>query len=206
VVVYDGSVLDPSDLPETEDGFADPAWEGKVALAPSNGSFLAFVAAKILIDGEDATRAWLEGMEANQSPTFPNNSSIVTAVNDGQVPTGLVNHYYLLRALAENPDLPGVNFFFPTPTAGSLVMPAGAGILASSDSSDEAERFIAFLVDEEAQTYFADETFEYPLVAGVAANPQLPPLDSLSTPDLDLSLLATTLDLATDLVAGAGLL
>ena len=175
-------------------------------LAPSNGSFLAFVAAKILIDGEDATRAWLEGMEANQSPTFPNNSSIVTAVNDGQVPTGLVNHYYLLRALAENPDLPGVNFFFPTPTAGSLVMPAGAGILASSDSSDEAERFIAFLVDEEAQTYFADETFEYPLVAGVAANPQLPPLDSLSTPDLDLSLLATTLDLATDLVAGAGLL
>jgi iron(III) transport system substrate-binding protein len=206
VVVYDGSVLDPSDLPETEDGFADPAWEGKVALAPSNGSFLAFVAAKILIDGEDATRAWLEGMEANQSPTFPNNSSIVTAVNDGQVPTGLVNHYYLLRALAENPDLPGVNFFFPTPTAGSLVMPAGAGILASSDNSDEAERFIAFLVDEEAQTYFADETFEYPLVAGVAANPQLPPLDSLSTPDLDLSLLATTLDLATDLVAGAGLL
>ena len=206
VVVYDESVVDPSDLPQSEDGFTDPAWSGKVALAPSNGSFLAFVAAKILIDGENATRTWLDGMAANQSPTFPNNSSIVTAVNDGQVPAGLVNHYYLLRALAENPELPGENFFFPTPTAGSLVMPAGVGILASSDHSDEAERFISFLVDEGAQRYFAEETFEYPLLSGVPANPQLPPLDSLTTPDLDLSLLATTLDLATDLVAEAGLL
>ncbi len=38
------------------------------------------------------------------------------------------------------------------------------------------------------------------------ADPDLPPLDSLRTPDLDLSMLATVLDRATDLVAEAGLL
>ena len=85
-------------------------------------------------------------------------------------------------------------------------MPAGAGILASSNHTNEAEEFIAFLLDTQAQTYFADETFEYPLVPGVAANDQLPPLDSIPAPELDLSLLATTLDTATDLVAKAGLL
>jgi iron(III) transport system substrate-binding protein len=58
----------------------------------------------------------------------------------------------------------------------------------------------------EAQTFFANETFEYPLVPGVPANELLPPIDSIPTPDIDLSDLATVLDLATDLVAEAGLI
>ncbi|MGI9642008.1 MAG: iron ABC transporter substrate-binding protein [Acidimicrobiia bacterium] len=205
-VVYDSTIIDPDTLPPTEDGLTDPEWAGRVGIAPTNGSFLAFVAAKILLDGEDTTLAWLEGMAANQAPTFPKNSAIVTAVNDGQVESGLVNHYYLLRALAEDPEVVGRNYFFTTPTAGSLVMPAGIGMLASSTHTDEAEEFIAFLLDTQAQTYFADETFEYPLVPGVAANSQLPPLETIPAPELDLSLLATTLDTATDLVARAGLL
>jgi iron(III) transport system substrate-binding protein len=206
VIVYDSSRIGPEDLPATEDGFVDPVWAGRVGIAPTNGSFLAFVSAKILLDGEDETLAWLEAMEANQSPTFPNNSSIVTAVNDGQVEAGLVNHYYLLRALAEDPDAPGRNQFLSVASAGSLVMPAGVGILESADNTEAALSFVEFLLGDDAQTYFATETFEYPLVAGVPADEQLPPLDSLTTPDLDLSLLATTLDRATDLVAEAGLL
>ncbi len=206
VVIYDTGLLDPSDLPPTEDGFTDPEWAGRVAIAPTNGSFLAFVAAKILLDGEDATRSWLEGMVANGSPTFPNNSAIVEATNGGQVEAGLVNHYYQLRTLAEDPGAPGANHFFGVASAGSIVMPAGVGILASSGEQDAARRFVEFLLSEESQVYFANETFEYPLIGGVPAADVLPPLDSLVTPDLDLSLLATTLDLATDLVAEAGLL
>ncbi|HSJ71920.1 MAG TPA: iron ABC transporter substrate-binding protein [Acidimicrobiia bacterium] len=206
VVIYDTTAVNPDELPETEDGFVDPVWEGRVAVAPTNGSFLAFVAARILIDGEDATRSWLAGIAANGSPTFPSNSAIVTAVNDGQVETGLVNHYYLLRALAENPGVPGANYFFAVATAGSIVMPAGVGILASAANPDAARAFVDFLLEEGAQEYFATETFEYPLIAGVPAPEVLPPLDSLQTPDIDLSQLATTLDLATDLVAEAGLL
>ena len=206
VVVYDSDTIDAAELPATEDDFAEPEWAGRLGIAPTNGSFLAFVAAKILIDGEEATRAWLDAIAANQSPTFPNNSSIVTAVNDGQVPTGLVNHYYLLRALAEDPGVPGVNYFFPEATAGSLVMPSGVGILADSESNEAATAFVEFLLSPAAQEYFATETFEYPLIDGVQANDQLPPLSSIATPDIDLSQLATTLDLATDLVAQAGLL
>lgn len=206
VVVYDTTVVDPASFPETEDGFIEPTWSGRVGIAPTNGSFLAFVAAKILIDGENATRAWLEGMAANDAPTYPKNSAIVTAVNGGQLESGLVNHYYLLRSLAEDPSVPGANHGFDVATAGSLVMPAGAGILASTGNRDAAISFIEFLVSTGAQQYFADETFEYPLIAGVAADDRLPPLDSIPTPAIDLSQLATTIDTATDLVAEAGLL
>lgn len=206
VVVYDPSRILPQDLPATEDGFVEPAWSGRVGIAPTNGSFLAFVAAKILVDGEEETLSWLEGMTANDSPKYPKNSPIVAAVNAGEIEAGLVNHYYLLRALAENPDELGRNHFFSVATPGSLVMPAGAGILASSGEKEAAQAFVEFLLSEESQTYFAEETFEYPLVPGIPANDTLPPIESVPTPDLNLSELATVLDTATDLVARAGLL
>ena len=200
-VVYDTTTVDAAGLPADEDAFVEAGWAGR-----TNGSFLAFVAAKILIDGEAATLAWLEGMAANDQPTFPKNSPIVAAVNDGVVDTGLVNHYYLLRLAAEDPDIVAENYFFPEPTAGSLVMPAGVGIMATSDESDAARGFVEFLLDRTAQEYFADETFEYPLIDGVDPYEGLPPLASLPLPSIELSDLALVLDLATDLVAEAGLL
>lgn len=206
VVIYDSRRVSPGELPATEDGFTDPRWKGQVGIAPTNGSFLAFVATKILMDGESETLAWLNGMASNRSPKYPKNSPIVAAVNAGEIEAGLVNHYYLLRTLADNPGEPGRNHFFTTATAGSLVMPAGAGILSSSGVKDAAHRFIEYLLSDDSQRYFAEETFEYPLVPGIDANASLPPIDSIPTPDINLSDLATVLDTATDLVAQAGLL
>ena len=206
VVVYDTQRIDPATLPAGEDGFVEPTWAGRVAIAPTNGSFLAFVAAKILLDGEAVTLEWLEGMAANGAPTYPSNSVIVAAVDEGEVDAGLVNHYYLFRRQDEVGDTIASNHFLTGGGAGSLVMPAGAGILASSENMSAAEAFINFLLGNDAQTYFANETFEYPLSAGVAADPALPPIASLNPPQLDLSELANTLDRATDLVAEAGLL
>ncbi len=183
-----------------------PEWEGRLGIAPSNGSFLAFVAAMLLTDGEDATRAWLEAIAANQPQKYANNSSIVDAVIRGEVDAGLVNHYYLLRAVAEQGDVPAANHFLAPGDPGALVMPAGAGILASSDAPDAAARFVEYLLSADAQRYFAEETFEYPLRSGVPAAAGLPSLDAVAGQEVDLSDLATTLDRATELVAQTGLL
>ncbi len=204
VVVYDTTVIDPSTLPATEDGFTGPEWEGLVAVAPTNGSFLSFVAAKILLDGEEVTRTWLKGMALNGQPAYASNSVIVEAVDSGEVPAGLVNHYYLFRRIAELGDVNAANHFLGG-GAGTLVMPAGVGIIDTTDQSDDAAALIEFLLGNQAQQYFADETFEYPLAAGVAANDRLPPLSSIDAPDIDLSALATVLDRATELVTEAGL-
>lgn len=206
VLVYDTTAVAPDDLPADVDGLLDPVWRGRIGIAPSNASFLAFVAAMILDRGEAATRGWLEGIAANDPQIFSGNSPIVTAVDQGTVEVGLVNHYYLLGLIADQGSSTAGNHFFTTPSAASLVMPAGAGILATTDSPDAAERFVAFLLSTDSQHWFAAETFEYPLLTGVDAPAGLPPLDSLAQPDLDLSDLATVLDLATDLVAAAGLL
>ena len=60
--------------------------------------------------------------------------------------------------------------------AGGLVNVAGIGILAGSDNQEAARRLVDFLLGPEAQQYFADETKEFPLVAGTtAADGGLPP-------------------------------
>lgn len=204
VVAYDTSIVDPGTFPADENGFLDPAWAGRVAVAPTNGSFLTFVAAKILLDGEDATLAWLQGMADNDAPTYPKNSAIIAAIDEGQVESGLVNHYYGVRFAAESPDTVVANHFFDSASAAGLVMPAGVGVLSSG--SGAAVEFVEYLLSEESQRYFAETTFEYPLIDGVDADPSLTPIDELPQPDMNLSDLAGLLDRATELVAEAGLL
>ncbi len=67
---------------------------------------------------------------------------------------------------------------------------AGAGIIEGSDNSSGAEEFVEFLLSDETQAYFSQNTKEYPLVPGVAPDAGLPPLSSLAPPDLDLGSLS----------------
>jgi iron(III) transport system substrate-binding protein len=182
VLVYNRDMVDEADLPGSVHDLTRPEYRGKVGLAPSNGSFQDFVTAMRQLEGEDAATAWLEGMAANDARTYANNNAIVEAVGRGEIPFGLVNHYYNFRFLQEDPGLPSRNHQFDAGDIGGLVIPSSASVLASSGKQEAAQRFIAFLLEKEAQEYFAEETFEYPLAAGVAAAEGVPPLSTLRPP------------------------
>jgi len=203
VVVHNTDVDLP--LPQTIDDAVDPAWAGQMGVAPTNGSFLAFISAMILERGEDGTREWLEALAANDPVEFDGNAPIVEATDTGELAGGLVNHYYLLRLRAEGQGDSTENYFIPAGDVGSLVMPAGVGVMAGTQRPDAAQQFVDFLLAEEAQTFFATETFEFPLIDGVAQPEGVPALSEIDAPDIDLSELAGVLDLATRLVAEAGL-
>jgi iron(III) transport system substrate-binding protein len=191
VVAYDTRELEPSDLPTSIHGFTDPEWRGRIGWAPTNGSFQAFVTALRVLEGDDAARAWLEGIVANEPRRYENNLAVVQAVADGEIDVGFVNHYYLLRFIAEQGEsFPVRNHFLDGSDAGSLVNVAGAGILSTSDAETSAQRFIDFLLNDESQAYFAEQTHEYPLVDGVAGPAGQPTLDQLQTPPIDLSSLS----------------
>jgi iron(III) transport system substrate-binding protein len=191
--------------PQTIDDTTGPEWAGQLGVAPTNGSFLAFISAMILERGEDGTRRWLEALAANDPVEFDGNAPIVEATDNGELSGGLVNHYYLLRLRAEGAGESSENWFIPAGDVGSLVMPAGAAVTAGTDNPETAQELVDFLLAEDAQTYFATETFEYPLVDGVPPPEGTPALAEIDSPDIDLSQLAGVLDLATSLVAEAGL-
>ena len=188
VVVYNTSALTETDLPDTIFGFTDPTWKGRLGWAPTNASFQSFVTALRVLEGEARAREWLEGILANEPKVYENNTAIVQAAAAGEIDAGFVNHYYLFRQLAEQGDDFGArNYYLRNGDAGALINVAGAGILTSTDDQAAAERFVTFLVSDTAQQFFADETYEYPLVTSVDPSAEVPPLNEIQTPDLDLS-------------------
>ena len=206
VLVYNTEALDPSELPTSVLELTDPQWRARVAWAPANGSFQAWVTALRVGEGEEAARAWLEGMKANDAAEYPNNTSIVAAVGRGEIDVGLVNHYYLLRFLAEEGEgFPARNHHTGPGDIGTFVNVAGAGVLRTSERSDEAREFLEFMLGEESQRYYAETNSEYPLIAGVPSASHLTPIAELQPPDIDLSDLAD-LDGTLRLLRSAGVL
>lgn len=188
VVAYNTEALSEEDLPDSILDFTEGEWEGRIGWAPTNGSLQAFVTALRVTEGEGGAREWLEGIQANDPSVYEDNTATLEAVASGEVDVGFVNHYYLFQALEEQGDGFGARNYYPRDgDVGALVNVAGAGILETSDNPEEAEQFIEYMVSEDAQQYFADETFEYPLVEGVETNEELVPLSEIETPDIDLS-------------------
>lgn len=205
VVVYNQDLVDVSELPDSVFDLTSEEYAGRVAIAPENGSFQDFVTAMRQLEGEDRAREWLCGMAAGDAPLYANNNSIVDAVSRGEVEMGLVNHYYNFRFLEEEPSLPSRNQVLSGGDVGSLLIASAATILESSDQQDGAEEFVEFLLTEQAQTYFAEETFEYPLVPGVEPAADLPPLESLDVPEYDIDRLGGDLRETAALIADCGL-
>ena len=67
---------------------------------------------------------------------------------------------------------------------------AGAGIIKDAGNREAAEQFLEYLLSKAAQTYFSETTKEYPLIAGVEPEGDLPPLSSLEPPEVDLGALS----------------
>ena len=189
VVNNNEAITDPAtQLPDDIYDFVDSKWKDKIGWAPTNGSFQAMVTGMRVIWGEEKTEQWLEGIMANNPKIYAKNTPTVAATAAGEVEVGFVNHYYLHRFMAEEGEtFAARNYFLPGGGPGSIVLVAGAGILDVSDNKDAAEAFLKFMLSPAAQGYFANQTYEYPLVDGVKKSRLLPDLDTLNTPDIDIS-------------------
>ena len=205
-VVYNTERLTEADLPDDIFEFADPKWKGRIGWAPTNASFQTMVTAMRAVWGEDKTRAWLEGIQANDPQDYPKNTPIVAAAASGEIDVGFVNHYYLHRFLAEEGEsFQARNYHLRSGGPGAIIMIAGAGILATSENRDPAERFLNYMLSQVAQQYFAGQTFEYPLVDGVKTQRDLVPLSDFAHPDIPLKQL-TDLAGTQSLLRGTGIL
>ena len=189
VIVYNPAKVPAGELPSSVFALTEPKWKGRVAIAPTNASFQAFVTAMRIQAGDGRTREWLRGLKANEPKVYESNDLIVRAVNDGEVDLGLANHYYLFQLGAEigMDRLVARNHYTANGDVGALVNVAGVAILKSSEAQADAGRLVQFLLSPPAQRYFAEANYEYPLLPGVAAAPALTPLDQIQSPDIDLA-------------------
>jgi iron(III) transport system substrate-binding protein len=205
-LIYNPAEVPEAELPASLMDLADPAWEGRVGIAAGGADFQAIVSAVLALEGEDATREWLTGLERN-AEIYASNTAIMKAVDEGEVPVGITYHYYWFRDQAQN-GLVGDDaalHYFGNQDPGAFVSVSGAGVLASSDQADDAQRLVAYLTSRGAQERLAGSSaLEYAVGTGVDSADELPPLAELDAPDVDPG--ALNAPLVTELMQEVGLL
>ncbi|MBT8399304.1 MAG: iron ABC transporter substrate-binding protein [Rhodothermia bacterium] len=194
-LAYSVDRVSPDQLPSSVFDLTAAEYRGRVGWAPANGSFQAFVTAMRIVHGDDQTRTWLTDMKANGAVAFPKNTAILQGIANGDVDFGLPNHYYLFRFKSEDPNFPVEQTSFEAGDIGNLVNVAGVGIVTHTDSPVAAARFVSYVLGNYSQEYFAEETFEYPVVQ-VSSEGSLPPDSLVPAVELDqLQDLQQTLDM-----------
>jgi iron(III) transport system substrate-binding protein len=187
VLAYNPAEVGEEELPASILDLADPAWEGRVGVAAGGADFQAIVSAVLALEGEEATRAWLTGLQRN-AEIYTSNTAVMKAVDEAEVPVGVMYHYYWYRDQAEN-GLIGDDaelHYFGNQDPGAFVSVSGAGVLASSDRGEDAQRLVRYLTSRVAQEKLADSSaLEYAVGTGVASAEALPPLEELDAPPVD---------------------
>lgn len=207
VLVYNTENVSDGELPASVFTLTDAIYEGRVAIPASNGSFEDWFTVFRDQEGSDVAEAWLGDMTANDAKPYANNRAIVEAVGRGEIDMGLVNHYYNYQeAAARGDEHKASNYDFAPDDIGSLLIITAATVTASTENPTEANALIRYLLSETAQRYFTEETFEYPLAAGVAPVDILPPLSALEIGAVDFESLGGGFEETERIVQESGIL
>jgi len=204
-VPYNTNQLSESDIPDSVQEFPDAdVLQNTMGWAPTYGAFQSMVTAMRQIRGDDETQAWLESMLDSGITEYDNEFAVSNSAADGELAAGFANHYYSLRVRSARQNAP-LALYFTEGDAGALVNVSGLEILDGTDSADLASNFVRHVLSSEAQEFFATRTFAYPMIAGVEPVGDLPTIDDLNPPDINLTELADVTG-TVDLMRDAGVL
>ncbi len=207
VLVYNEDMLDAGELPSSVFELTDERYRGQVAIPANNGSFVDWFTVFRDQHGTDVATQWLDDMVANDAQFYANNRAIVEAAGRGQIEMGLVNHYYNYQEqIAQGDDHRAENHNFADDDIGSLLIITAAAIVDGSENADEANQLLDYLLSAPVQTYFSEETFEYPLAAGIEPAEILPPLTALEIGSVDFDALGGGFQETTAIIEASGIL
>lgn len=188
VFVYNPQTLATSALPGSIMDLSGDDWKGKFGIAPSGADFQAIVSAVVALKGAASAGSWLKGLKAN-GKIYSGNGAIMRAVNGGEIPGGIIYHYYWYQDRADagtnskNTEL----HYFQSKDAGGFFSISGLGALKSSKHPTEAQALLRYLTGKAGQQVLANGTcsLEYTLNPEVAVNSRLKPFSELSIPEVD---------------------
>ncbi|TJV71938.1 MAG: iron ABC transporter substrate-binding protein [Mesorhizobium sp.] len=206
VFAYNKDKLKEDQLPKSLLDLADPSWKGRWAASPSGADFQAIVSALLQLKGEAATADWLKAMKENFT-AYKGNSTVMKAVNAGEIDGGVIYHYYWFGDQAktgENSKNVGLHYF-KNQDPGAFVSVSGGGVLASSKHQKEAQAFLKWVTGKGGQDVLKTGTsYEYAVGKDAQSNPKLVPLADLQAPKIDPATLNS--EKVIDLMTQAGLL
>ncbi|WP_227875786.1 extracellular solute-binding protein [Kushneria konosiri] len=177
VVFYDPRDVQADEIREYAD-LADPRFEGQICVRSSSNTYnQALLASIVAHEGEEAAEAWAQGIVNNmaRAPEGGDRDQI-SAVADGTCNIAIANHYYHVRMMKggdaeQRAAAEQVAIAFPEQgegQRGAHMNVVGMGVMAGAPHRDNAVRFMEFMTTAPAQQLFVQDSYDYPVVAGVA--------------------------------------
>lgn len=210
-ILYVKGKVKPQELSTYED-LASDRWRKRICIRSSGNIYnQSLVASMIESDGEEATEKWARGLVANLSrPPSGGDRDQIKAAAAGQCDIAVANTYYLGMMLnskdaAEVQAAEKVAVFWPNQDdRGAHVNVSGAGVTKASRHHDNAVNLIEFLAGEDAQRWYADVNYEYPVRDGVEVSETLQAWGEFKADDINLSRLGGNNAAAVKLMDRAG--
>ena len=164
----------------TYESLADPKWKGRLVIRKSNNIYnQSLVASLVKNNGKKAAGAWAEGVVSNMARTPKGNDRAqIMAVAAGEADIAVANTYYLALMLSgkkgaeQQEAAKKVKPFFPNQdNRGTHMNISCAGLVKNAPNKANAVALVEFLLSTEAQEHIVNNTFEYPMIAGVSPHP-----------------------------------
>ena len=163
--------LSPDEGPMRYESLADEQWHKRICIRSSTNVYNQSLVASILhADGSDATYDWAQALVANFArPPVGGDRDQVLAAAGGLCDIAVINTYYLAYMLAK-PDpvqkkaAEQMQVIWPNQEdRGTHVNISGAGITHVAKNKDDAIKLLEFLVGKEAQYWYSNTNYEYPI-------------------------------------------
>ncbi len=207
VIIYNKAAGKPDTLTRYQD-LAKPEFKGQVCVRSSSNIYnISLLAGLIAHDGNEAAKAWAEGVVSNlKRRPQGNDTSNIRDVALGECRFSIVNTYYLARMIADGSDIgEKVGVIFPNQEdTGTHVNISGAGVLKYAPNRENAIKFIEFLTEPDAQYLFVEGNHEYPVVEGAKLTEAVKSLGEFREDDLDASVLGENQAAAVRIFDAAG--
>ena len=177
-LIYNTETVDPSELSTYED-LADSKWNGRLCLRPATHIYTLALVGNLIHDlGEEAAQSVVAGWVANSPQFIDSDERIIDTLVAGGCDVAIVNHYYVARALNEDPELNLGLVWANQGEDGRGVHRNifGAGVTAAALNRDNAVRLIEWMATEGQagdETGVPGSNFEFPTNPSAEIAPQL---------------------------------
>lgn len=171
VVFYVKDRVKPSELSSYED-LASAKWNKKICIRGSGNIYNQSLVASILAaKGAEAAQSWTKGLVNNMArPPKGGDRDQIKAAAAGLCDLAVANTYYYGKMLTNKKDpsqvkaAKAMGVFWPNQGGrGSHVNISGAGVTKHAKNRDNAVKLLEFLVSPEAQKWYAEVNYEYPV-------------------------------------------
>ena len=181
VIFYNPELVSEGEIKDINyEDLASDVWKNGVAIRSSSNMYNQSLVSSLISNlGIDETEKWAKGLVSNfaRKPQG-NDRSQIMAVANKEASIAIANTYYIGIMLSGKGGKEQLNaaqkvkIVFPNQNnRGTHINVSGGGVLKHSPNRENAEKFLEFLLSEEAQVHIVNNTFEYPVLESVKPHP-----------------------------------